>query len=182
MQEAVMFNRSHNFPGGRHGPQFGRGDLKYVILDLISEKPRHGYDIIRALEEYSHGFYVPSPGVVYPTLQMLEEMGHATVEQRDGKKVYTITEAGSRFLDERAGPAGVIKDMMKGRWGGGNAIAVGRTIHRFRRLGWTLGRRASSLSKEQVKSVGEVLAETQRQIEAILAERGDDDKGENNDR
>ena len=85
-----MFDRHHHF-SGRRGAQFGRGDLKYVILDLISEKPRHGYDIIRALEEYSHGFYAPSPGVVYPTLQLLEEMGQATVEQRDGKKVYTIT-------------------------------------------------------------------------------------------
>jgi DNA-binding PadR family transcriptional regulator len=73
---------------------FQKGDLKYVLLDLIKEKPRHGYDIIRALEEQSRGMYAPSAGVVYPTLQMLEEMGYTKSDQLDGKKVYSITEEG----------------------------------------------------------------------------------------
>src|SRR4030066_2138123 len=82
---------------------FGEGDLKYVILDLLKEKSRYGYEIIRDLEERSHGFYTPSPGVVYPTLQMLEEMGYASSKERDSKKVYTITEEGKKFLSERQG-------------------------------------------------------------------------------
>ena len=91
-------------PHGRffHGPPmvtpFSRGDLKYVVLSLIKDKPRYGYEVIKALEDKSHGFYAPSPGVVYPTLQMLEEMGYASSTERDGKKVYTITEEGSKFL------------------------------------------------------------------------------------
>lgn len=77
---------------------FQKGDLKYVILDLIRDKPRHGYEIIRELEEKSHGLYTPSPETVYPTLQMLEEMGYASATERDGKKIYTITEEGLKFL------------------------------------------------------------------------------------
>ena len=80
---------------------FQKGDLKYVILDLLKDKPRYGYEVIRELEERSHGFYSPSAGVVYPTLQMLEEMGYASAAEQDGKKVYSITDEGRQFLTER---------------------------------------------------------------------------------
>jgi DNA-binding PadR family transcriptional regulator len=80
---------------------FEQGGLKFVILRLLDEKPRHGYDIIKELEERSRGRYTPSPGTVYPTLTMLEDMGFAsaTVEE-GGKKVYSITDAGRRHLAE----------------------------------------------------------------------------------
>src|SRR6187399_3114290 len=78
--------------GGRGGRMFDQGDLKYVILQLLEEKPRHGYEIIKAIEERFGGAYAPSPGTVYPTLTMLEDMGHARVEPEEGgKKVYHIT-------------------------------------------------------------------------------------------
>jgi len=94
------FHRSHRpFHGSHHHSPFHKGDVKYIILDLLKDGPKYGYEIIRALEEQSHGFYRPSPGAVYPTLQMLEEMGHAGSNDRDGKKVYTITD------DGRLGPA-----------------------------------------------------------------------------
>ena len=74
---------------------FGAGDLRYVILQLISEKPSHGYEIIKSIQERLGGMYAPSPGVVYPMLTMLEEMGHATVVTEGARKLYTITEEGS---------------------------------------------------------------------------------------
>src|SRR5262245_30800963 len=77
---------------------FEKGDLKSVILQLLKEKPRHGYEVIRALEERFGGFYSPSPGAVYPTLQMLEDLGYTSVVSQDGKKVYTITDEGLKFL------------------------------------------------------------------------------------
>src|SRR5438309_1131194 len=86
-------------PGGKR--RFGKGDLKYVILDMVKDQPRHGYDIIRALEERSYGFYSPSPGSVYPTLQLLEDQGLVTSTERDGKRVYAITDEGRKFLAER---------------------------------------------------------------------------------
>ena len=89
---------------GRAGRMFEQGDLKYVILQLIAEKPRHGYDIIKALEERSNGAYSPSPGTVYPTLTMLEEMGYvnATAEE-GGKRVYQITPEGTQYLAANIG-------------------------------------------------------------------------------
>ncbi len=88
---------------GRMGRMFEQGDLKYVILQLIDEKPRHGYDIIKALEERSHGAYSPSPGTVYPTLTMLEEMGYAkATAEEGGKKVYEITAEGKKYLEENS--------------------------------------------------------------------------------
>jgi len=88
-------------PGG-FGPQrfFERGDLKFVILNLIKEQPRHGYDIIQELEKKFHGFYNPSAGTVYPVLQLLEDQDFVTIDQKDGKKVYSITSAGEKYLDE----------------------------------------------------------------------------------
>ena len=80
---------SHQGPGGPGERFFGRGDLKYVILDLLKDQPRHGYDIIRALEDRMGGQYRPSPGSVYPTLQMLEDLGYVTSSQQEGKKVYS---------------------------------------------------------------------------------------------
>src|SRR5688500_922875 len=83
------------------GRMFGQGDLKFVILRLLAEKPRHGYDIIKELEERSGGTYSPSPGTVYPTLVMLEDMGFArATPEESGKKIYSITDAGRAHLEE----------------------------------------------------------------------------------
>ena len=89
----------------RHGRSglgrfFAHGDLRLVILHLIAEKPRHGYEIIKEIEDQVGGAYSPSPGVVYPTLTLLEELGHATVNPGDGaKKLYAITTEGRAYLD-----------------------------------------------------------------------------------
>jgi DNA-binding PadR family transcriptional regulator len=118
-----MHHRIHLFFGRHHGGRgfghFGRGfmgdelggrafgmgrklaslDLQLLILGLLAEKPRHGYEIIKALDERSKGFYVPSPGMVYPALTYLEEIGHATVEVEGSRKLYHITDAGKEHLD-----------------------------------------------------------------------------------
>jgi DNA-binding PadR family transcriptional regulator len=78
---------------------FDRGDLKYMILELLRDRPMHGYEVMRALEETSGGAYTASPGSVYPTLQSLEDDGYVSSEEADGRKVYTITGEGREFLD-----------------------------------------------------------------------------------
>src|SRR5262245_10959736 len=91
--------------GGRRGRGrvFEQGDLRLVVLGLIAEKPRHGYEVIKAIEEQVGGAYAPSPGVVYPTLQMLEELGHVALSSEEGgKKLYAVTDAGRTFLRENA--------------------------------------------------------------------------------
>ena len=87
--------------GFRGGRMFEQGDLKYVILKLLEEKPRHGYEIIKELEERFRGAYAPSPGTVYPTLTMLEDMGYARGTQEEGgKRIYEITPEGRTYLAE----------------------------------------------------------------------------------
>src|SRR6266481_6033805 len=86
--------------GGRRRQWFGSGDMKYVILKLLRDKPRHGYEVMKDLEERMHGCYSPSPGTVYPTLQWLEDEGLVVAKDVEGKKVYEITDAGRKFLDE----------------------------------------------------------------------------------
>src|SRR3954470_18574445 len=92
--------------GGRGGPgdmlraggMLADGALKLITLSLLAEAPRHGYDIIKALEERTSGIYSPSPGVVYPTLTFLEEAGYAVSSSEGNKKVFSITEAGQAHL------------------------------------------------------------------------------------
>jgi DNA-binding PadR family transcriptional regulator len=125
-----MHHRHHHFfgrhQGGRGFGHFGKGfmdggdfggrafgmgrklasvDLQLLILGLLAEKPRHGYEIIKALDERSKGFYVPSPGMVYPALTYLEEIGHATVEADGARKLYHITDAGKEHLDSNRSTA-----------------------------------------------------------------------------
>jgi DNA-binding PadR family transcriptional regulator len=110
----------HRFGRGGHG-FFGRGgdefpgarrlssqDLQLVILALLAEKPAHGYELIKIIEERSEGFYTPSPGVIYPALTFLEEVGHASVAQDGGRKLYSITPQGEAYLAEQRGTADAI--------------------------------------------------------------------------
>lgn len=90
-------------PGERGGPSprmFGHGHLKYVLLDLLQERPKHGYEMMKELQDRSGGFYNPSAGAIYPTLQLLEDRSWVTSQTADGKKVYAITDAGRAALKE----------------------------------------------------------------------------------
>jgi DNA-binding PadR family transcriptional regulator len=87
------------------GRKLASADLQLLILRLLADKPRHGYEIIKALDERSKGFYVPSPGMVYPALTYLEEIGHATIETDGARKLYHITEAGRLYLEEHRATA-----------------------------------------------------------------------------
>ncbi len=90
-------------PGGGWGdePRTRRGDIKFMLLGVLSERPQHGYELIKELEARRGGFRRLSPGSVYPTLQMLEEGGYLTSEQVEEKRVYTITESGRQLLGDR---------------------------------------------------------------------------------
>ncbi len=85
--------------GGRGGRIFGHGGLRLVVLHLIADKPSHGYELIKEIEERLHGGYSPSPGVIYPTLTWLEELGYIEVAESDGgRKRYAVTAAGQDYL------------------------------------------------------------------------------------
>src|SRR5580692_12615064 len=102
----------HKFgPGGRGrevlihawrgGGRARRGDIKFLILEVLAEGPRHGYDIITELEKKSNGRYRPSPGSVYPTLTLLEEGGYLAGDSAEGKRIFTITERGRELLAKK---------------------------------------------------------------------------------
>ncbi|CEI81631.1 PadR family transcriptional regulator [Oceanobacillus oncorhynchi] len=96
------FFAGHDARGGGRGGErfFKRGDIKIVLLKILQKQPRHGYDIIKVLEERFKGFYSPSPGSVYPTLQMLEDQDFVEAVKEGRKKVYHITEEGNAYLDQ----------------------------------------------------------------------------------
>jgi len=147
---------------------FQKGDLKYVVLGLIKDKPRYGYEIIRALEERSHGFYSPSPGTVYPTLQMLEEMGYVRSEERDSRKVYTITMEGLDFLKEQGDFTDEIKCQMKDRWNPKDMMKIKEVLGPFIGLGRLIVSQADMVDADKMKHIKEVFSRTYTEIENII--------------
>ena len=133
---------------------FESGEMKYVILRLLEEKPRHGYEIMKALEERFGGWYSPSPGTVYPTLQLLEDQGYVRAVEAEGKKVYHITEEGKAFLHEHREFADDIFDRVREMVGGFTAGGMGDVNGAFARLAgqtyrsaWRLGPEHAALAR-----------------------------------
>jgi DNA-binding PadR family transcriptional regulator len=165
--------------GGRHGRRghrggriFEQGDLKYVILQLLEEKPRHGYDIIKELEERFAGTYSPSPGTVYPTLAMLEDMGYARGQtEESGRKIYEITPEGKAYLEENRGTVTDIFDRIADVGTSIFSTEMMELTQAFKKLGWVTYSNAPKLSRdaEKLKSVREILDRAAREIEAALA-------------
>jgi DNA-binding PadR family transcriptional regulator len=141
--------------------------MKYVILKLLSEKPRHGYEVMKELEERLHGCYTPSPGTVYPTLQWLEDEGLVAAEEVAGKKVYHVTEAGRRFLDEHRDIVEDIfervREAVERAVGGAMADvnrALGRVVRSVYRTGWRAGDDAAR------RRIAEILERAAQEIDA----------------
>jgi DNA-binding PadR family transcriptional regulator len=108
----------------RAGRMLAQGDLRLVALALIAQAPRHGYEIIKLVEEKTADWYSPSPGIVYPTLTFLEEAGYVTVSSEGAKKLYTITAEGRSYLDANRELADVVLDRLS---------AIGERVNRWRR-------------------------------------------------
>ena len=89
-------------PGRPHHRPLGQGDLRWLALDLIAAQPRHGYEVIKAIEDAVHGHYTPSPGTVYPMLTLLEETGLIESETQGAKKLYSLTELGRAEIEANA--------------------------------------------------------------------------------
>jgi DNA-binding PadR family transcriptional regulator len=152
--------------GRRATRVFDQGDLRFVILKLISEKESHGYDIIRAIEERVGGAYAPSPGVVYPTLNLLEEMGYATSRAEGGKKLFTITAEGSAALEaNKASVDGIFRrmDEVHERFDG-PAPRIGRAMEN---LGSAIRTRmnAGPVSDEQLNAIVDAIDAAAKKVE-----------------
>ena len=158
----------HRGPRGR-GRFFGSGELRLVLLSLIAEQPRHGYELIKSIEELTGGNYAPSPGVVYPTLSLLADEGMAE-EQADGtsRKAFAATDAGRAELAERAEEAARIAARLKGL--GENepqaSPVVGRAIANL--MAALRGRAASGgFDRDTAHQVADILDDAARRIERL---------------
>lgn len=155
------------------GRRAERGDVRYLILDALLDRPRHGYDIMRAIEDKSAGTYRPSPGVIYPTLQMLEEIGCVTSHEEGGKRIYTITEEGRKDLEAHRQKVDDSYDRMGDdfrlifevwRRETGHLIDLIRDLMRdFRRAA-----RRNLLNRDKMQKVTEILRKAVENIEKVF--------------
>jgi DNA-binding PadR family transcriptional regulator len=156
--------------GGRLSRVFDHGDLRYVLLQLIAERPRYGYELIKTIEEQFGGMYSPSPGVVYPTLTLLEELGYARAENAGNtKRLYSVTEEGTNFLTaNRALVDAIFARMaeMSRAIGGGPAPEIRRAAGNLEMaLSIRLGK--GPLDANQVQAITQALDRVAAEIERI---------------
>lgn len=149
-------------PGG--STRMARGDVRAAVLSLLAEEPMHGYQIIREIEERSGGSWKPSAGSVYPTLQLLADEGLVAAEEQNGRKTYSLTDAGRAAADEADAPA---------PWEGSGNREGGRHVA-LAKAGMDLAGAAAQVartgSSEQADRAVEVLEDARRKLYAILAE------------
>lgn len=163
-----------------HGPRgrprrrrrvFERGDLKYVVLGLLEEQPMHGYEVMQRLEEESGGYYSASPGSVYPVLQMLQDQGYVDAEEREGKRVYSITDAGRLYLDEHRDRAERVYDRLSDIGDLFTGGAMRDVTTSFIKLAQTSFEKAMKVAgdAESMKELQEILDRAAAELEAWSA-------------
>ena len=158
------------FGGDFGGRLFDSGELRLLILQMISEKPSYGYELIKAIGERMEGAYAPSAGVVYPTLTLLEEEGFATVTSAEGgKKLYAITDAGREELKANAARINGLFDRLNqvsAAFGQGRSPQLMRAMHNLK-LAMKLRFTQGNLSKEQIAKLAEILDAAAKGIESV---------------
>lgn len=154
--------------GGRGSRIFGHGGLRLVLLQLIGDKPRHGYELIKAIEEGVQGAYSPSPGVVYPTLTLLEEIGHVSITATEGaRKRYGITDEGRAFLAaNREAVDTLLARMNESGPAGARPPPVIRAIENLR-LAVRMRLERAPLTELQIDAIADTLDAAARQIERL---------------
>ena len=154
---------------GRVGRFLEHGDLRFVVLALLAEQPRHGYELIKELEDRTGGAYRPSPGVIYPLLAMLEDEGFIRpVEADGGRKLFDVTEAGKAALEQnRAGVDAVFGRMNEASQG--SRMAGARVGRAMANLGMALGQRMRrrDITDAQIDSIVAMIDDTASAIEKI---------------
>ena len=160
------------FPRGEFVPPFmARGVVKFIILDLLQEKPKHGYEIMKDMEAKACGLHSPSPGSVYPTLQMLEELGYVVSRADGNKRVYEITPEGRKYLAENRGALEGLPDPEKSPFAAMFSSETREATQEMHGLVTTLLRaaRANRLQRpEQFKQVRDILARARKEVDELL--------------
>ena len=144
---------------------FGAGDLRYVILQLISEKPSHGYEIIKSIQERLGGTYAPSPGIVYPMLTMLEEMGYVSAVTEGTRKQYSITAEGAKALEENKAVVDALfqrMDSVRAEYQTQRPQQIERAVENLR---MALRMKMGSLTTEQIHAITDIIDDAAKKIE-----------------
>ncbi|HVV91252.1 MAG TPA: PadR family transcriptional regulator [Solirubrobacterales bacterium] len=163
--------RGFGYGRGRGGPRARRGDVRTAVLALLAERPMHGYEMIKEIEERSEGAWTPSAGSIYPTLQMLEDEGLIRGEESDGKRRFSLTDAGRAEQDEKSADVAPWDAVREGAPTGHL-----RLRHSIGNLFVAVKQVSQAGDENQRKRVTELLDETRREVYAILAEEPQQDQ------
>ena len=156
--------------GGRRRRMFGSGELRLVLLRLVADQSRHGYELIKAIEELTEGAYAPSPGTIYPTLSLLEDEGAITpVAGDETRKAFQATDAGRTELEERADEVDALFERLSGHGEHRRAYATPEMFRAVGNLASVLKNRARSgkLDDDTVREIVDLVDELAKKIERL---------------
>lgn len=157
MHSKELFHRSIFEPTRRK-----RGHIKFIVLLMLQEQPMHGYALMKAIEEKYE--WPPSQGIIYPTLQMLEDLGYVEMKEQDHKKVYSITNGGKQFLQENKDVIERIQSRLEGpRWS--SIPEIGK---QFNNLAWLIFSNHKYIDENKVTQIEEILEDARRRIGGVI--------------
>jgi DNA-binding PadR family transcriptional regulator len=156
-----------------HGRMFDRGDLRYMILKLLADRPMHGYEVMQELAKESGGWYTPSAGSVYPVLQLLQDQGYVESEDRDGKRVYRITDSGREYLKQNQDRVEDVFERVSGfteRFTSADMRDLTRSFMRFAQVSFEEAVRRAG-NAEALARIKEILDRATREMEEAAGRR-----------
>jgi DNA-binding PadR family transcriptional regulator len=153
-------------PWMRESRLLRRGDIRVLVLEVLSKQPMHGYEVVKEISGIFGGLYSPSPGIVYPTLQWLEDEGYIGITEKGGKKTYKLTAPGTKFYQEnKAELERLLKGWKQAREGGRlELMEAGMKLRR------TMGSVSRDLDKEKAKKAAAILEDARKKIEKLALE------------
>ncbi len=159
------FGGPSGFGRGRGGPRARRGDVRAAVLALLAEEPKHGYEMIKEIEERSDGLWKPSAGSIYPTLQLLEDEGLIEGTESDGKRRFSLTEAGRKAAEAREGslPWEEVRSGAPPEF-----VELGRSVHQLRAA---ITQAFHAADEGQRAKIREIIDAARRDIYGVLSER-----------
>jgi DNA-binding PadR family transcriptional regulator len=149
---------------------FRKGELKLLVLELLQEQPRHGYDVMRALKDRFGGVYAPSPGTIYPTLELLADLGLVAGVEQEGKRVYTITTAGRRALEDQAAAIDRIRSRMAPWWEPATREQLRQVHIELKGIHRAVARSGGQVERDVLAQITAIIVNARKEVERVLEE------------
>lgn len=151
---------------------FKKGDLKLLMLELLAERPRHGYEMIQAIGDRFGGVHTPSAGSVYPALDLLADQGYVVGDEQEGKRIFSITPAGQTYLQEQSSAIADIRQRMDEWWAPATSSQLGQVHRELKAIHRDIAQRGGEAGEDALRLIRQIVTDAREAIGRVLEEAG----------